>query len=87
MRKLNIRVTIGIILSLIIFFLGLEIFAIGSIPLQDANLAPKSAIIEQQIEYYTGLIMLLVGTIIFWGSIIWRVIAGAIYKKKNKNNV
>lgn len=83
MKKVNIIFIVLLIISIVMidasFFL-----AMGVIPLQDADMAPPSAFIETQVCSVLFMVFLVAGTVLFWGTLIWRINYGI---KKRKRTV
>lgn len=72
MKSKKIIFALAIIVSIILVFIGFVWFAVSSIPLQDADMAPASAIAQQNFNIAAGIVMMIVGAVAFIGSIIWR---------------
>lgn len=74
--KLNVIFIILLFIAIVISLYGFVLTAASAIPFQDPQYAPSSALERQKIESIIGLVMLVVGTLMFWGDIIWRIIMG-----------
>lgn len=83
MKKRNIVffVLLGISILITIISLG---FLMHGIPLQDPQYAPASAVASSRLNESVGDVLFAVGTLMFWGTIIWRIVIGIISRKNRR---
>lgn len=79
--KLNVIFIILLAIAIVISFYGFVLSAVSAIPFQEPQYAPASAFEQQRVEGIIGLVMLISGTLLFWGDIIWRIVMGKRIKK------
>lgn len=74
MKKHTAKFVLLIFTALVIIFIGLVRYASASLPIQDPEFAPASVLIKQNRDILIGKVLILIGMVIFAGSIIWRFI-------------
>lgn len=74
MKKNTAKFVLLIFTALVIIFIGLVRYASASLPIQDSEFAPASVLIKQNRDILIGKVLILIGMVIFAGSIIWRFI-------------
>ena len=72
MKKIIPFIILGIvaIISLVVAIFGFGMFCVASIPFQDPQLAPASALVKQNIEIIAGAIMMIGGLVLCGASVV-----------------